>query len=76
MVERGGQPRLADEALRERRIVALEVEALEHDVAVERRLVHEVHDGHPAAGEHPHDLVGADALTVQGPRRDPIPNPG
>ena len=53
VVERGGQPRLADEALRERRIVALEVEALQHHLAVEGRLADEIHDRHPAACEHP-----------------------
>ena len=65
VVERGRQPRLAHEALRERRVAALEIEPLEHDVAVERRLVHEVHDSHPAAGEHPDDLVVADAIRAQ-----------
>ena len=61
------QARLADEALGERRVVALEVEPLEHDLAVEGRLADEVDDSHPAAGEHPDDLVAADPLTVQGP---------
>ena len=38
VIERRRQPRLADEALRDRGVVALEVQALEHDLAVERRL--------------------------------------
>ena len=58
------KPRLADEALRERGVVAVEVEPLERYLAVERRLAREVHDGHPATGEHPDDLVRADAVTI------------
>ena len=51
-------------------VVALEVEALEHDLPVERRLADQVDDGHPAPGEHPDDLVAADALSAQGTSRD------
>ncbi len=65
VVERRRQPRLAHEALGERGVVALEVEALEDDLAIECRLADQVHDGHPAPGEHPDDLVAADALTAQ-----------
>ena len=72
VVELRRQPRLADEALRDRGIVALEVQALEHDLPVERRLTHEEDDGHPAPGEHPDDLVAADALSAQGPPGDPM----
>ena len=64
MVERSGQPRLADEPAGQRGVVALEVELLQRDDAVERRLAGEVHDRHPAAGERPDDLVAADALAV------------
>ena len=66
MVERRRQPRLAHEALGERRIAALEIQALEHDLAVQRRLADEIDDRHPASGEHPHDLVVAHASCAQG----------
>jgi hypothetical protein len=71
VIELGRQPRLVDEALRDRGIVALEVEALEHDLAVEGRLPHQEDDGHPAPCEHLDDLVAADALSAQGPPSDP-----
>ena len=64
VIERGRQARLADEALRSCGVVAVEVEPLERYLAVERRLPREVHDGHPATGEHPDDLVRADAVSI------------
>ena len=62
VVEPGREPRLAHEALGERRVGGPELEALERDLAVERRLPGEIHDGHPAACEHSHDLVAPDSL--------------
>ena len=37
VVERGCKPRLADEALGQRRVVALQIEALQHHLAVQCR---------------------------------------
>ena len=42
--------------------VALELQALERDLAIKRRLYGEIHDGHPAACQHSHDLVASDVL--------------
>ena len=52
MLERGGQARLAEEALAERDVVGqVGCEQLQRDVAVEREVVGAVHDPHPAAAE-------------------------
>ena len=64
VIERRCQTGLAHEALRSCGIVAVEVEPFERYVAVERRLPCEVHDGHPATGEHSDDLVRADAVST------------
>jgi hypothetical protein len=65
VIQRGGEPGLAHEALGQRWVAALEIQSLEDHVAVQRRLAHEVHDGHPAAREHPDDLVVSDAIRAQ-----------
>jgi hypothetical protein len=62
VMQPGREPRLAHEAPGERRVGGLELEALERDVAVERRLSGEIHDGHSAACQDSHDLVAAHAL--------------
>ena len=67
MVEAGGQTRLADEALGERDVLDVEVELLERHVTVERRLVGEVHDRHPATRQDADDVVASYALTGHRP---------
>ena len=56
-----GQPRLAQEALREARVVRPErLQLLERDEPVEVDLAREVHDGHPAPAELLDHLVSTD----------------
>jgi DNA-binding NarL/FixJ family response regulator len=63
MAQRAGHARLAQEALRERRVRGVEgAQLLERDEAVEVGLACEVHQGHAAATELSKDLVTADGL--------------
>ena len=72
VAQRTCDTRFPDEPLGERLVRGMEGrELLERDVASERRLAREVHDGHPAAPELANDLVGPDA-----PRHPPTLSPG
>ena len=71
MVERGGELRLAQEALSEAPVLGqLRCEQLEGDLAVERKVVGPVDDAHPAAAEQRLDPVAeelrADARVCRG----------
>ena len=63
MIERGGQPRFADEPAASVGS-PLSKSSCFSDDAIERRLAGEVDDRHPAASERPDDLVAAYALAV------------
>ncbi len=63
VAQRAGDARLAQEALRERRVRRMErAELLQRDEAVEVGLAREVDDGHAAAADVPEDLVTANGL--------------
>jgi len=63
VAQRAGDPRLAQEALRERGVRGVErPELLECDEAVEVGLPCEVHQRHAAAAELAEDLIAADCL--------------
>ena len=63
VAQRAGHARLAQEALRERRVRGVErAQLLERDEAVEVGLAREVDDRHAAAADLPQDLVAADGL--------------
>ena len=70
MLDRGRQPRLAQEALAERHVVGeLRGEQLQRDVAVEREVVGAVDDAHAAAADQRLDPIagelGADARVAE-----------
>ena len=67
VAQRARDPRLADEALRERRVAGQERrELLQRDVAPEAGLAREVHDGHPAPPDLLDDPVRTDLLRRHG----------
>ena len=67
MVQRTRDPRLADEALRERRVAGQERrELLERNAAPEHRLSGEVHDGHAATPDLPDDPIRTNLLRRHG----------
>ena len=72
-LQRAGDARLAQEALRERRVGRVErAELLERDVAVEVGLARQVDDGHAAAAELLQDLVPTDRALYFQHSKDPL----
>ena len=64
MLQRGGHPRLAQEALPERHVLGqLRREQLQRDVAVEREIVGAVDDAHPAAADQRLDPIAGELGT-------------